>query len=552
MESNFFARLSILVRILTLIVFSAEIFSFLLIGTTSRYVQDDYCYAYYLSGENFWQEQIASYTQERPYSGNRYALSLGVGFSELAGADGTALLPGLTLICWVFGTYLLIKNMPRLQKRLMHSSLDALILSEAVVLFTLSLTQDWVQSYFWRSGMLPYLAPLVTGTYLIWFIIKSSQKENYQWMELVGVFLLAVISGGFSEIGNAVLLTLISILLVLSVILHKRKPILPLVTALIGGLLALVLLIAAPMNMQRLQSPAYENAFNFITAIKQSLDGSIFFYQATAYRMTLMYLSVLIFFVLLGILFAHDGKTEIILSRKIITMLGLVIAVSFILTFASMIPTYLTEASYPKHRALIIPRYISILLALVVGFGVGRYIFSRLPVQIQRISLVVLGLLIVSADFFWLTGKSQYYIPPPYPEIIEYIRSHLLLSVAVVLIAALVLIGIVTKVKPQIAISIMILLYLFQPAAMTARIFSEYPILRERAALWDSRESQIIRARENGTGDITVRAFDSFVGLTELSDNPGVWVNRCAALYYGVNSIRAVEPVLDPVRFENP
>jgi len=269
MESNFFTKLSILVRILTLIVFSAGIFSFLLIGTTSRYVQDDYCYAYYLSGENFWHEQIASYTQERPYSGNRYALSLGVGFSELAGADGTALLPGLTLICWVFGTYLLIKNMPRLQKRLMHSSLDALILSEAVVLCTLSLTQDWVQSYFWRSGMLPYLAPLVTGTYLLWFIIKSSQKGNYQWMELVGVFLLAVISGGFSEIGNAVLLTLISILLVLSVILHKRKPILPLVTALIGGLLALALLIAAPMNMQRLQSPAYENAFNFITAIKQ-------------------------------------------------------------------------------------------------------------------------------------------------------------------------------------------------------------------------------------------------------------------------------------------
>jgi len=63
--------------------------------------------------------------------------------------------------------------------------------------------------------------------------------------------------------------------------------------------------------------------------------------------------------------------------------------------------------------------------------------------------------------------------------------------------------------------------------------------------MWDQREVQILQARANGEQEITVRALDSLAGIAELSDNPGYWVNNCAARYYEVKSIRAVEPVLN-------
>ena len=70
--------------------------------------------------------------------------------------------------------------------------------------------------------------------------------------------------------------------------------------------------------------------------------------------------------------------------------------------------------------------------------------------------------------------------------------------------------------------------------------------------MWDWRQSQIIMARNSRVEDVTVRALDSLDGIGELSADPSEWINRCAALYYGVNSITAVEPVLDPVRLEKP
>ena len=65
----------------------------------------------------------------------------------------------------------------------------------------------------------------------------------------------------------------------------------------------------------------------------------------------------------------------------------------------------------------------------------------------------------------------------------------------------------------------------------------EYSI---RAQAWDRRDAHITELREYGQDDLTVPQFDGIYDVKELDSLPTYWVNRCAAAYYEVNSIRAI------------
>jgi hypothetical protein len=70
------------------------------------------------------------------------------------------------------------------------------------------------------------------------------------------------------------------------------------------------------------------------------------------------------------------------------------------------------------------------------------------------------------------------------------------------------------------------------------RALSEEADFRARAAAWDARAEQIEQMRLGGETAIEVQALDSIGTIAELSADPGDWVNRCAAVYYGVEEIR--------------
>ena len=85
-------------------------------------------------------------------------------------------------------------------------------------------------------------------------------------------------------------------------------------------------------------------------------------------------------------------------------------------------------------------------------------------------------------------------------------------------------------------------------------VFSLYPLraawqtfngldhYRERATAWDERDAYIRAEAARGVQDIIVTEFDSLHGIKELDEKPNHWVNRCAAEYYGVETITAVLP----------
>jgi hypothetical protein len=68
----------------------------------------------------------------------------------------------------------------------------------------------------------------------------------------------------------------------------------------------------------------------------------------------------------------------------------------------------------------------------------------------------------------------------------------------------------------------------------------DIPEYRDRAKAWDMREAQIYEAREQGKTKLIIIQFDGLEGVKELDVNANHWVNRCAAKYYKVDSIRAI------------
>ena len=72
-------------------------------------------------------------------------------------------------------------------------------------------------------------------------------------------------------------------------------------------------------------------------------------------------------------------------------------------------------------------------------------------------------------------------------------------------------------------------------------VYQEYAKYHQRAKEWDSRYEFILQQIDKGEKELIVPAIDSISETAELQADAGHWVNECAALYFGVDSISAVE-----------
>lgn len=84
---------------------------------------------------------------------------------------------------------------------------------------------------------------------------------------------------------------------------------------------------------------------------------------------------------------------------------------------------------------------------------------------------------------------------------------------------------------------VILAVYPFRAVLQTIQSVPEYSI---RAQEWDRRDAHINDLREHGQTDLTVPQFDGIYDVKELDSLPTHWINRCAADFYGVNSIRAI------------
>ena len=89
--------------------------------------------------------------------------------------------------------------------------------------------------------------------------------------------------------------------------------------------------------------------------------------------------------------------------------------------------------------------------------------------------------------------------------------------------------------------SAILVIFSFYPLRAAWQTIDTIDFYRQRAAAWDLRDSQIRATQEDGLMNIAVEEFDSLHGIKEIDSDPKHWVNRCAARYYGVETIAGIQ-----------
>ena len=200
----------------------------------------------------------------------------------------------------------------------------------------------------------------------------------------------------------------------------------------------------------------------------------------------------------------------------------------------------LKGAPIPNLFSLIVPA----LVVYILHAG-STSIKSKQPLWIALLAVPVTAYLLVVC-----ICAPSVYAESAYPEARALLPAQFILTGALVAEGALFgsffrqLIS-TLKLKPTsfvLLVTLLLGLSSLYPLRMAKLITAVIPEYRERALLWDQRDDTIRTARDEGIADIEVKALDSFGGLMELGPDSNLWVNRCAAAFYGVNSITATSP----------
>jgi hypothetical protein len=534
-------------------------------GLAARPMADDYCYDNLLGHKGFWDGQVYSYFgSEVPYAGNRYALTLGMAVSGPFGPVSSAVLPGLVIGLWVSGLFAALSRAARLAgldpgaglALTGETRVGLAVAAAALVFFTLYIAPNRVQVLYWRNGMLTYLAPLAAQAWLAAAVFGAIPAKTGLVLRLAGVFGMAFLAAGFSETATTLQAGLLGAGGLAALLLRRRTALWPLAAALLGTGLAGVVLVIAPLNQARL-AISYGAPNNLPAALLLALDSTRTFIQLTLYRGTVPFLfSGLFFWILAYAWFASRLDPIQFPVRKGVVGFVLVIILGLTLIFGSMIPGAYAESSYPGERALIVARFISLLVASAAGLLGGSLFW-------EWVTRRNWGFLLPGSLFGALAGTWLWILlwvrpmpawEPAFPDLRAALQTGPGLWVWIAAASGGALVGCLWErrlgfFRPKqrfsfASCSLAGLLLVCGAGFADLQVASQIQPLAQRAFLWDGRDAQIRNLQAQGEKEVTVQALDSLAGILELQENPGHWVNRCAAGYYGLESLRAVQPVL--------
>jgi hypothetical protein len=457
---------SSLLAALAIFIVGLGIFAYL--GIYFRYWADDWCYNADFRNLGLL-ETLRGYAYNVTYTPSRYSVTILAGMFYPLGVLGLQLLIPLSLLLWTWGLVRLLKNISSLSDFSLPAP-QATLLSFIIVYFSIYLAPHLYQSLYWNTGFFTYTFPII----LTPWVLALVADQNKSTPKLILVALLSLLTGGFSEASNTVLVSILALYTIIAFIgsrykkLWAQKTLVGASIALLFALIAMALLVFAPttqIRAERYGEPASlpelaTLVFNFTRAF---VTLSIKDYQ----HLLILALSGLFGFALN----ANDGKPAT-LPKTIALGAGIFITAS-LLVAASLTPSAYVERGLPIERTLIIPRHILVFAFTALG---------------------------------WVGGDTlrQLYAP-----------AWLQATAKVALLVALVF-----------------------PILTILEASNNIPVFQNRARLWDEREAAILSAIENNQERVEVLAIDGApVGGIRDFDPPGkkgYWISVCAMDYYDI------------------
>ena len=448
------------------------------LGTFSRHLADDYCESAAVNSE-----PVLSAVFHRFVDGgsNRYSNLLFVGLSELLGENVIQILPGIMLFIWLAGMIWAINQFWKLSGIRLPQILIYLQ-AISIVFFSVWQAPNRFQTFMWRSGMATHFAPLVFISLFIGFVLSqiNAEKKPSPWVYGV-VFLASFLLGGFSEPPNTFMIVAIFLLLTIfwrSVNGTKGRSAFILFSFSLAGFLIALLLMFLWLRV----FPQGDTASMPLHVAFTRTFRFTYNFLDDSFR-TLPLSSLLSILTSFTIAFVHVlGADNAPLSpdRRRQFWMWLIIAplVQGLLIAASFAPSAYGE-SYPADRAQILGRLIMTTTFLFEG--------------------ALLGVLCAHSRMFLRRRK-----------------IFIFLSGLILLILAL------------------------YPLRAGLSMLADVPDYRQWSSAWDVRDAEIHKAITAGERDLVVRLLPTKEGVKEIDGNPRHWVNRCAAQYYEVDTIRSV------------
>jgi hypothetical protein len=476
MVMNRTTKLLLLILILTL---STGLVMYSIKGFSTRYAQDDYCYGYHLNENGFFRNQWLSYSENTEYNGNRYSLTFSINVVELLGGPNiVAVLPMLLICLWASALSLLVMIILNYTNK-QNYVLLSICIGIMVTFFSIYLSPQQYQVFFWLSGQQPYFMPLVIYTIISVLFLSILKLEDIKIIHVVIIGILTFLAGGYSETSTLWFVVLSGFLNAYVLLfgednLISSKARVVLFVIFLVTLVSAILLAVSPYNAVSSRSTMSP----ILPALYYSFIYAADFIVDMLKIAPIPYSILVVFGFLIAHLITPLNQTNNIKIGKFFIIASVLL---YTLCASSIFPTVYAMSVYPGPRALT-PAHLS-LLAFLILFG---WLLERL----QRNILPT------------LSNKTS----------LSFVTSILIIIILSVYVGRAIFLE-------------------------SQKIYDHH----NRAIMWDLRHEMILHAKISGMQNVVVPAFDSIFMITELNEDPGHWVNRCAAQYYGVSSITAIE-----------
>ena len=414
------------------------------LGTFSRYGSDDYCLTTFFLQDDLIGRMIRRYF----VTSGRYTNILFIGLADkIFGWYNVAILPPLMLILLVLGLYLLLKEIAEMVA-FRWNHWVTFFMAVSITYFSISQAPDLYETLYWRAGMTSHFAPLVLFLFLGAFLLKqirnTRERSPSLWVQAV-CFIGPFLVGGLSEPPTAMVITIL--FLAMCAVWwqgegrSRRWTLVLLLWALLGALLALIVMALAPANSLRLQT-APPGLLELVSGILRHPLEFIVDTLRTLPIPTLI--SVTMPALLFYVKFSYSSQN---LSRETRNRLGFLIIAVLLLTYlliaANFAPSVYGQ-SYPIPRA--------------------RFAGRMLMTSALMIDGALLGVLAANARMTFFRS----------------IYLHRFAMLALILLV-------------------------FYPLRGAWRTSTEIPSYQERAAAWDLRDSEIRTLKAQGVQDLVIR-----------------------------------------------
>ncbi len=463
----------------------ASLGAFIYLGTFTRYISDDFCEAIRVNSSSPVNAVIERYLGGQWRAADRFSNLLFVGASESLGPNNVPIAAAGMILLWVAALIWIVYGIQKIAA-LEWSFLLTSFLAALLAFFTILQAPNLFQTFYWRSGMATHFAPVVflclLAGYILQYVCHSKGGPPKIWITML-VFLVAFMIGGFSEPPTALMIVALGLIVAGLSLFGRgtsRRPALILTIAtLAGAVAAMAVMFFSPANA--LHSEVVTSP-NLLTVLERTLR---FTWQFMLDTLKVLPLPTLISILVPGLLLfslhiRHESPPLNASQRHNLWILFTIVpVVLFILVAASFAPSAYGQ-SYPEARARILGRLLMTAALMVEG-----------------------GLLGVLAAQLSLWPSWRIWALP-------------LATIGILLFA----------------------IYPIRAAWITVTVdASKY---REWTTAWDARNAQILAAKAQGQKDLVVPHISGFEYLKEFDVRARNRINRCAAAFYGVHSIKTV------------